>query len=74
MPMTDFSGVRSATLRLQFDCGGHGDSKPADFFTPLCSPTGEAGKNAATGFMRCSPNCHSAENNEWQRIKFGFIK
>jgi hypothetical protein len=30
---------------------------PAKFLPSVCSPTGEAGKNAQTGFMRRSPNC-----------------
>jgi hypothetical protein len=33
--------------------GCHGDSMSANFSPPVCSPTGEAGKNAETGFMRC---------------------
>jgi hypothetical protein len=31
---------------------------PPIFCLPVCSPTGVAGKNAETGFMRCSPCCH----------------
>jgi hypothetical protein len=30
----------------------------ANFSSPVCSPTGDAGNNAETGFMRCFPNCH----------------
>jgi hypothetical protein len=38
--------------------GCHEDSKPANFSPPVCFPTGEAGKNADTGFMRCCLNFH----------------
>jgi hypothetical protein len=38
--------------------GCHGDSKPANFSSPVCSTTGDAGKNVETGFMRWSPVCH----------------
>jgi hypothetical protein len=38
--------------------GCRGDSIPANFSILVCSPTGKAGSNTETGFMRCSPNCH----------------
>jgi hypothetical protein len=28
-----------------------------NFSPPVCSPTGEAGKNAETNFFQCSPTC-----------------
>jgi hypothetical protein len=33
------------------------NSKPANSSPPVCSPTGEAGKNTETGFMLWSPVC-----------------
>jgi hypothetical protein len=38
--------------------GCHGISKPANFSSPVCSPTGEAGKNVQNGFFGCSVSCH----------------
>jgi hypothetical protein len=52
----EMCGLLPGDYNLTSDC--HGDSMSADFSPPICSPTGEAGKNAETGFMRCFPNCH----------------
>jgi hypothetical protein len=35
-----------------FTSGCHGDSRTANFLPPVCSCTGEAGKNVQTGFFQ----------------------
>jgi hypothetical protein len=42
---------------LTSGCHGY-RAMSAKFSPPVCSTTGEAGKNAETGFMQCSSNCH----------------
>jgi hypothetical protein len=53
MPTLDLSGVRSATWLLKFDSQlPHDFFKPANFSPPVCSSTGEAGKNVQTVFFQ----------------------
>jgi hypothetical protein len=58
MPKPDFSCIPE-------------DNKPANFSSPVCSRSEEAGKNSGAGFMRWSPICqYTVENYGWQRVKF----
>jgi hypothetical protein len=58
MPSSDFSDERSATWRLQFDGGCHGDSMTANISHTVCSPTGEAAKTQKPVLCRVFPNCY----------------
>jgi hypothetical protein len=42
--------------------GCHGDRISTNFSPLVSYTTEEAGKNAETGFMQCSPNCHYRNN------------